>query len=263
MSTQDSFMDDISMLVKRSCLYGDGLFETMSYRSGQLLYWSYHLARLQQGLRRLLYPTVTEAQIMAVLEPKLAVLTEDAVVRLTLTRRGERGYRAVPDAQVDVDVQISTFPMQRWHGRGIKARWCATTWAQQPLLAGIKHLNRLEQVLARSEWTDTSIEEGLVCDTAGHVISGTMSSLLVRHGRRVFAANISQVGIDSIARKVVIKALPALGYTIEIRNLSCQDVMSADELLVMNVIQGVGFVSECDDYLGASNQLALSVSDLF
>jgi 4-amino-4-deoxychorismate lyase len=247
----------------RSCLYGDGLFETMAYRAGELRYWSYHWARLQQGLLRLLYPKVSEMDILAVLRPQLDALTTDAVIRLTVTRRGARGYRAMPDAQIDIDVQISPFPAQRWHGRGIKTRWCTTTWAQQPLLAGIKHLNRLEQVLARSEWTDTTIEEGLVCDTVGNVISGTMSALLVRHGQTVLATDLTQTGIDSVARRVVMHALPELGYSLQMRSLSRQDIINADEVIMMNAIQGVGFITECDGYCGVSNQLALSVNGFF
>lgn len=239
----------------RSCLYGDGLFETMAYREGKLVYWSYHWARLQQGLRRLLYPDVSEDQVFAVLQPHLDLLPEDSVIRLTVTRRGARGYRALPDAEVEIEVQMSPFPTQRWHGRGIKARWCNTTWAQQPLLAGIKHLNRLEQVLARSEWADADIEEGLVCDTAGYVISGTMSAILVRYGQLVFAADISQTGIDSVARQVVMAALPALGYELRVRHLSVEDVMGADEVLMMNAVQGIAFVSECGCYMGRSRQL--------
>jgi len=247
----------------RSCLYGDGLFETIAYRDGQLRYWSYHWARLQLGLQRLLYPDVREAQIFIVLQPLLDGLTEDAIIRLTVTRRGARGYRALPDAQVEIEVQVSPFPQQRWHGRGIKARWCTTTWAQQPLLAGIKHLNRLEQVLARSEWVDTNIEEGLVCDTVGNVISGTMSALLVRYGQRVFAADISHTGIDSVARRVTMDRLPTLGYMCEVRRLTCLDVMNADEVLMMNAIQGVGFITECEGYIGRSTQLVEQVSGFF
>jgi 4-amino-4-deoxychorismate lyase len=131
------------------------------------------------------------------------------------------------------------------------------------LLAGIKHLNRLEQVLARSEWTDTTIEEGLVCDTAGNVISGTMSALLVRHGQTVLATDLTQTGIDSVARRVVMHALPELGYSLQVRSLSRQDVMNADEILMMNSVQGVGFITECDGYCGVSAQLALSVNGFF
>jgi 4-amino-4-deoxychorismate lyase len=200
---------------------------------------------------------------LAVLQPQLDALTTDAVIRLTVTRRGARGYRAMSDAQIDIDVQISPFPTQRWHGRGIKTRWCTTTWALQPLLAGIKHLNRLEQVLARSEWTDTAIEEGLVCDTAGNVISGTMSAILVRYGQTVLAADLTQTGIDSVARRVLMHALPELGYSLQIRSLSPQDVMNADEVVMMNTIQGVGFIAESDGFCGVSSQLALSVNGFF
>ena len=256
-------MSSSTSSVLRSCLYGDGLFETMAYRSGQLRYWSYHWMRLQLGLQRLLYPNVSEEQVIAVLQPQLDMLREDAVIRLVVTRSGVRGYRVLPEAEIEIQVQVSLFPMQRWHGRSIKARWCTTTWAQQPLLAGIKHLNRLEQVLARSEWTDANIEEGLVCDTAGHIISGTMSALLVRHGQSILAADISRTGIDSVARRVVLEALPALGYVVDIRQLTRDDILLADEVVVMNAVQGIAFISECADYTGTSNQLVEQVLAFF
>jgi 4-amino-4-deoxychorismate lyase len=247
----------------RSCLYGDGLFETIAYRDGELRYWHHHWARLQMGLQRLHYPTVTETHVLAVLQSELVELSNDAVVRLSVSRSGVRGYRAFPDATVLIEVQTFPFPTTRWHGRGIRARWCTTTWAQQPLLAGIKHLNRLEQVLARSEWTDVDIEEGLVCDTVGAVISGTMSAVLVRHGRIVLAADLSQTGIDSVARRVVMDALPALGYALKVQALSRHDVLLADEVLLMNSVQGVGFVAECEGYQGKSTQLMEQLVELF
>ncbi len=253
----------MSLSQARSCLYGDGLFETLSYYAGRLQFWHYHWSRLQSGLQRLRYPIVTEAQVLAVLQPIVAAQTSNVVLRLVVTRRGARGYRALPEAQVDIEVQVSPFPAHPWHGRGIKARWCTTTWAQQPLLAGIKHLNRLEQVLARSEWTDTQIEEGLVCDTTGHLISGTMSAVLLRHGQRVLAADLSQTGIDSVARRVVMDALPELGYSLQMRPLMRQDVLGADEVLFMNVVQGVGFVVQCDDYMGRSTVLTQQLMPLF
>lgn len=230
----------------RSCLYGDGLFETMVFRAGHLCWWSHHWLRLQTGLKRLGYPVLDEQRVWQSLTPVLTTLTQDSLIRLTVTRMGQRGYRAETDAEMLIEVQASPLPAQVWHGQGIKARWCKTTWAQQPLLAGIKHMNRLEQVLARSEWSDSTIAEGLVCDTQGQVISGSMSAILLRFGKTVLAADITQTGIDSVARRVVMEALPQLGYEPMVQALSKKDVMMSDEVLVMNVVQGVGSIAELD-----------------
>lgn len=226
----------------RACLYGDGLFETIAYRNGQLQRWSLHWARLQMGLQRLHYPALSEDTLLSQIQPSLANLNDDAIIRLTVTRTGARGYRATMDMEVLLDVQVLPMPTQRWHGRGVHARWCATTWAQQPLLAGIKHLNRLEQVLARSEWTETDIEEGLVCDTSNHVISGTMSAVLLRQHNHVLVADISSTGINSVARQWVLSQLPALGVTFSVKRLTKEDVTQSHEILLMNSVQGVGYI---------------------
>jgi 4-amino-4-deoxychorismate lyase len=163
-----------------------------------------------------------------------------------VTRSGARGYRILPNMPSELVLQVSPLPV-RWQGQCIVARWCQTRWAQQPLLAGIKHANRLEQVLARSEWTDAAIAEGLVCDTAGHVISGTMSSLMVRQGKRILVANLNQCGIDSVARQLAMAALKDLGYSLEVVRLSIDVVHEADEVLLMNVVQGVAAVRQLAD----------------
>jgi 4-amino-4-deoxychorismate lyase len=247
----------------RACLYGDGLFETMVFRSGHLCWWSHHWLRLQTGLQRLGYSALSEAVIWESLTPALSALSEDSVIRLSVTRRGVRGYRAEADAEIVIDVQVSPLPTNPWHGQLIHVRWCHTQWAQQPLLAGIKHMNRLEQVLARSEWSDVNISEGLVCDTQGRVVSGTMSAIMLRFGHSVLAADISQSGIDSVARRLVLDALPSLGYEPMIQPLSKKDVMMADEILMMNVVQGIAAVADCDGVKFSDFRLAETLTPLW
>jgi 4-amino-4-deoxychorismate lyase len=239
----------------RACLYGDGVFETMRLTAGHIAFWSHHWLRLQTGLHRLGFPELSERALMLALAPAL-VEDQDAVLRVSISRDGLRGYRYSNEANIIIDVQKSSLPTPIWHGQSLKVRWCQTRWAQQPLLAGIKHLNRLEQVLARSEWTDTSIAEGLVCDTQGQVISGTMSALLLRFGQTVLAADITQTGIDSVARRVVLDALPSMGYDLQVQSLSQKDVLMADELLLMNVVQGIGSVASCDGVSFSDARLA-------
>ena len=243
----------------RACLYGDGVFETMRLSGGRILFWAHHWQRMQTGLRRLGFAVLSETQLRTALAPAVQA-DDDAILRVSVSRDGVRGYRYTAEANIIIDVQKSPLPATIWHGQSIRARWCQTRWAQQPLLAGIKHLNRLEQVLARSEWTDTSIAEGLVCDTQGQVISGTMSALLVRFGQTVLAADITQTGIDSVARRVVLDALPSMGYATQIQPLSKKDVLMADELLLMNVVQGIASIAECDGVSFTDNQLAQTLT---
>lgn len=235
----------------RACLYGDGLFETMALVDGGIAFWSLHWARLARGLAALHFPALNETEIFEALLPALAVAEdwERGVLRLSVSRAGVRGYRISADARVVIQVQLSPWPTQVWHGQQLTLRWCQTRWAQQPLLAGIKHLNRLEQVLARSEWSDDQVAEGLVCDTAGQVVSGTQSALLLRHGQRVLASDLQACGIDSVARRAVMNRLPGLGYEVVVQPLTVEQVLTADEVWVMNAIQGIGLVARIEDHV--------------
>lgn len=228
----------------RACLYGDGLFETIAFRQGELLFWQDHWQRLKDGLIRLHYADRSDADsneesILSYLHTHISHPTQDQVIRLSISRLGQRGYRIPQNGQWAIDVQCSPFPENRWDSKTINVCWCQTTWARQPLLAGIKHLNRLEQVLARSEWQDPSIAEGLVCDTEGYVISGTMSGLAWRKDQTIFASDLSQTGIASTARKRFLQQKQSEGYTIVLGYFLPEAIMQADEVWLMNAVQGI------------------------
>lgn len=223
----------------RACLYGDGLFETIAFRQGQVQFWQDHWQRLQEGLIRLHYPAIHEEQMLAHLQTQITSPDQDQVIRLSVSRMGQRGYRIPQEAQLVIEVQCSPFPVTRWDGQKIRVRWCHTTWARQPLLAGIKHLNRLEQVIARSEWQETSIAEGLVCDTEGYVISGTMSGLVWRKDQTIFAPDLSLTGIASTARKRFLQQKQAEGYPVSMGYFRPSAVIEADEVWLMNAVQGI------------------------
>ncbi|MCI4410274.1 MAG: aminodeoxychorismate lyase [Thiotrichales bacterium] len=252
-----------SQETRRSCLYGDGLFETLVFRNGRLQFWSYHWQRLQTGLHRLQFPFVTEDEVMAAIEPAIQAGEDAAIIRLSITRTGQRGYRIAPSAETVIEVLRTPLTGWGWHSTALKVYCCKTRWAQQPLLAGIKHLNRLEQILARSEWTDADIAEGIVCDTQGNIISGTMSGLLVRVGQTVFVPDISQTGIDSIARQWVISQLPALGFTPIVQSIRMADVLMADEVLLMNVVQGIACAKMVGDVVVAESTLTQILAPLW
>lgn len=237
-------------MMSRACLYGDGLFETILIVNSQPRFWSTHWKRLSMGLDRLGFMPIDEQDVIDKIANVLSSQSlRSGIVRLSISReQSQRGYRVSPTAQTIIDIQCFSLA-SRWHGKQIAARWCKTQWAQQPLLAGIKHLNRLEQVLARNEWHDDAIEEGLVCDTTNHVISGTMSALLMRKGNQLFAADLSQTGVASIAREEALVALTAHHYQVHIKPLTKAEILSADELVMMNTIQGIAHVKQLDGHV--------------
>lgn len=228
-------------IADRGLMYGDGLFETIAVRDGQPCLWRAHLDRLQAGARRLNIPCPSPA----VLYRECTQVAEGAaacVVKLVLTRgAGGRGY--APPASPEPTRILLRFPWPEhppeWGQSGVTAVWCRTTLGEQPLLAGIKHLNRLEQVLARTEWRDPKIAEGLLCDTRGRVIGGTMSNLFVVAGERLLTPRIHRCGILGTVRALTLDCASALGLDTVEADLVPGDLAAADGVFLTNALIGV------------------------
>ena len=174
----------------RGLLYGDGLFETLAIRKGVPLRWERHLQRLMLGCERLGIPC---PDVTALTLESLALCKghDRALLKLIVTRGvGGRGYRAPAQPQATRILTCHPWPDYPADAArdGVRVRLCRTRLAQQPALAGIKHLNRLEQVLARAEWNDEEIAEGLLFDREDHVIEATMSNPTIIRIKNFIAA---------------------------------------------------------------------------
>ncbi|MEH6500437.1 MAG: aminodeoxychorismate lyase [Pseudoalteromonas distincta] len=227
-------------ITDRGLNYGDGLFETVRVSQGRIALLDYHLARLERGLQAL----KMKADLLQVAQEwqDLAALMGEGVIKLTLTRGlGQRGYAIPADAQpvrIQQCLPPVVYPLE--HARdGVRLFPCTTQLARQPLLAGIKHLNRLEQVLARSEWTDTQFAEGLVCDTLGLPIECTMGNLFVREGDQWLTPSLAKCGVRGVMRDYLLDHLRAQGEQVEEVALDYAQLMTATELFCCNSLYGV------------------------
>jgi 4-amino-4-deoxychorismate lyase len=122
---------------------------------------------------------------------------------------------------------------------GVSVRWCRATLGENPQLAGIKHLNRLEQVLARAEWDDDADAEGLMCDCRGRVIAGTMTNLFVYAGGRLLTPRLDTCGVAGTVRAVVLRLAAQLDIEVAETDLGVSDVHCADGLFLTNALIGV------------------------
>ena len=229
----------------RGLAYGDGVFETLLLDAGQPVWWDAHLARLQRGCDAL----GIRCPEPRLLREEVARLAHDAargVLKLTLTRGvSTRGYAAPAELSPTRIVSLAPWPgiAPASVQQGVEVRWCRTTLARQPLLAGLKHLNRLEQVLARREWDDAAIAEGLVCDTEGRVISATAANLfLVRDGRLSTPA-LTRCGVEGTCRDWVLQQT-AVG----VQDIDREAVLGADELFLSSSLRGILPVARLDGH---------------
>lgn len=230
----------------RGLAYGDGLFETIAVRGGRPSLLDGHLARLALGCQRLLIE-VDSALLREEIE-RFASQLGGGVVKLILTRGdSQRGYAFSPTSPARRILQAGPLPAYpaAYAEQGIRLFACQTRLAEQPLLAGLKHLNRLEQVLARAEWRDAEHAEGLMCDTQGRVVEGVYSNLFLVHGDELFSADLRRCGVAGVMRAALIEQAEQLHIPVHIRDLSSDDLASADEVFVCNSVYGIWPVRAC------------------
>ena len=225
----------------RGFQYGDGLFETIAVLNGQPVFFDRHIDRLKAGCRRLYIP-FPGTELLAFEAQKLSEHSSNAVLKLILTRgSGGRGYRQPDVIQATRALSLHPFPDYpgSYKAQGIVARFCDTRLGLNPALAGIKHLNRLEQILARAEWTDPAIQEGIMLDINGHIIEGTMTNLFYVKNHTLYTSGLIFTGVAGIIRGILM-AISSIQGISSIEHAFTQDeLLSADEVFVCNSIVGI------------------------
>lgn len=224
--------------------YGDGLFETVLWVGGEAPLWSRHMQRLAEGCGRLGLPLPDPAQLHADSRQATDGLAR-AVVRITWTRgRGPRGYAPPRPAMPTRIVAAAPAPLRPgdWSARGIRVRFCDTRLGIQPRLAGLKHLNRLEQVLARAEWQDPAVAEGLMRDLDGHVVCATAANLFAVVDGEPATPAVDRCGVAGVARAEILERLPAC----RVRTIDTETLMRADEVFLSSSVRGIVPVGDLD-----------------
>jgi 4-amino-4-deoxychorismate lyase len=221
----------------RGLQYGHGLFETCRVVAGRIPLWTYHLARLSDGARRL-----GIAMDRRGVESDVAQLSTGcaaALLKIIVTGGAAgRGY-AQTGTQCNRVVARFALPAPRRDADRVIVRLCKTRLSVQPALAGLKHLNRLEQVLARGEWSDASVAEGLMCDVDGRLIEGTATNLFLLYPDHIVTAALQRCGVAGVMRRVLLETRPGIDMPIEVRDVSVDELRSADGCFLTNAVVGI------------------------
>jgi len=224
-------------IANRGLQYGDGLFETVAIQDGRLLLWSRHLDRLAMGALRLGLAPINRALLTAE-ATELAVGTQLAILKLLLVREAHgRGYRA-SSQETDRILTLWPWPKHRVPAEGMDVMWCEMRLARQPRLAGLKHLNRLEQVLAQREF-GARYAEGLMQDTDGWVIEGTMSNVFLGEEGALITPCLDYAGVAGVMRERVMSCANDLGIRTYVDNVTRERVLKADEIFLTNSVLGI------------------------
>lgn len=227
----------------RGLQYGDGLFETMAVHNKNVYLWSMHWERLVKGCEQLSIELPNKETI----ENEIASICdlENAskfVIKLIVTRgEGQRGYRFSDKQDTTRIITRNSWPdyPEKNQTEGVSVRYCETPLSENSKLAGIKHLNRLEQVLARNEWDTDEFQEGLMLTSDGNVIDGTMSNIFAVKDNMLFTPELSLCGVSGVMRKTVVKIAKEIGFPVYEKNVTKIELEQADELFLTNSLFGV------------------------
>ncbi len=234
----------------RGLHYGDGLFETIEVIQGQPVFLQQHLTRLKKGCQILKIPFPSEALLLDEIYQTIKE-TAHGVLKIILTRgSGGRGYRQPDVIQVTRLIALYPFPdyPELYTRQGINVCFCQLRLGLNPVLAGLKHNNRLEQVLARAEWQD-EFQEGLMLNMQEHVIEGTMSNLFVIKDQVIYTPEISLSGIKGVLRQILIDIARQQQYGVYETVLTREQVLAADELFLTNSVIGLWPIKSLENKL--------------
>lgn len=249
--------------------YGDGLFETVRLDScsgrAYLPLWSLHRRRLLDSCSRLLIsldPERLDSAVEQLLQQAVSHNIEQAVVKVVVSRGvGGRGYLAPESILATLCVGLypaavnSLANMQE----GVHLHLCQQRLSSNSSLAGMKHLSKLEYVLARSEWRDKPLAEGVLLDAAGNVVEGTFSNVFVVLKGKLLTPALLECGVAGVMRRLILDVLaPKLGVVVLESDISLVELEAADEVFTCNSVCGIwpalslsGAVLKCGWHRGA------------
>lgn len=230
----------------RGLAYGDGLFETIAVRGGHPALWRGHMDRLQRGCERLAIPAPPREVLLRELKTVAAGLVR-CVVKIIITRgSGGRGY--APPAACEPCRIVSAHPwpehMEEAARLGVHGVLCKTRLALQPQLRGIKHLNRLEQVLAAQEMAAHPGKQGLMCNTEGYLISAISANLFAVSGGVLLTPRMDRCGVHGVLRDYILREHTS---RCERRRITLDLLREADEVFLCSSVRGIIPLRSVDD----------------
>lgn len=231
----------------RGFAYGDGVFRTLKVINGLPQHWPLHYQTL-----------FADCSAIGIVCPSADVFIADfkkifdedefsAVVKIIVTRgEGERGYNPpaiTTPMRVMIKSSMPDYPAEHF-SEGVALHLCDTRVTYQPKLAGVKHLNRLDNVLARMEWHDPKIAEGLMLDSADNVIECTAANIIARYGNTLMTPKLDQCGVAGITRKQILAHANTLKFKTSIESMDLEKLYAADEVIICNSLYGAWQVRE-------------------
>jgi 4-amino-4-deoxychorismate lyase len=229
----------------RNFQYGDGLFETCVVKDSRILFWDKHLFRLDAGCERLKIKNLDESIWLKDVKKALSLTsTNNCVVKLMLSRgNSQRGY-SYPDDISPVRIVIVSELRNVQSKKSFSLEYAESGYHSNPILAGIKHCNRIEQILARAS---LKRDEAIMLDENQNIISVTQGNIYFIFGQRLVTPKLDRCGVIGSRRSLILDLAESLEMNVEEVNISINDAIKADEVFISNSIIGIQSVSSIEN----------------
>lgn len=236
---------DISIF-NRNFQYGDGLFETCVAKENQILFWEKHLSRLEIGCQKLKIKKIEASIWLEDIKKALSLTShKNCVIKLILSRgNSQRGY-SYPDDILPVRVVIVSELKKTQTKKSFSLEYAQSGYHSNPNLAGIKHCNRIEQILARATLKK---DEAIMLDENQNIISVTQGNIYFIFGQRLVTPKLDRCGVIGSRRSIILELAKSIALDVEQDNISVTDAKKADEVFISNSIIGIQPVSSIEDY---------------
>lgn len=256
-------LSDSISAADRGLLYGDGVFRTLRVMAGRPQHWERHYRKLRQDCSVLNLSCPKSDLLLEELQ-RLSEQQPDGVAKIIITRgQSARGYAPPADAILTRILSLSPTPEYPEHfsTHGVRLRVCELRLAHQPRLAGIKHLNRLENVLAASESNDAEIAEGVLLDTSCNVIECIRNNLFLFDKGELFTADLSRCGVAGVQRDRVMEWAAGQNMPCHIKQFGLPELFAAEEVFLVNSVIGLWPVRELQDRIWARHPVAMQIQE--
>ena len=248
-------------IFNRNIQFGDGLFETCVVENKKILFWVNHFARLNKGCEQLKISRVDESVWLSDVKKALSLCSYDRCVVKLILSRGEslRGYGFKDDIKPVRAVIVSELQKVTFN-KSFCLEYCQSGYDSNPKLAGIKHCNRLEQVLARA---GLKSDEGIMLDENHNVISVTQGNIYAIHGNTLITPKLDKCGVEGTRRDVILDLAKLLGIKVKVDTLSVKGLGQANEVFISNSIIGIQSISQIGDISFSENLITKKIKDAF
>lgn len=257
-----SWVDGVSGSVlpvdDRGLQYGDGVFETVLVRGKRARFLEAHLQRLSRGCARLGIATDFLPLLRAEIDAAIAVAPSLAILKILMTRGSARRRGYAPQGDETPRRLLSLWPAPPADAaldQGVTLHVASIRLGENPVLAGIKHLNRLENVLAAAEASSRDAFDSLLLDTSGNIVSGAMSNVFIVRAGSVITPRIDRCGVAGVMRGIVLRECTALGLASAEERLVLDDLFSSSAVFITNARIGVVPVRRVGEHSFAMNDL--------